>query len=80
MVEITDSNDNSPVFSPAFYSTSIFENTTFDQAVEFVFATDADTGSNGDITYAIVGGNVNNAFYIKNATVSSIKLLPDVTQ
>ena len=45
MVVITDSNDNSPVFSPAFYSTSIFENATFDQAVEFVFATDADTGS-----------------------------------
>ena len=74
MVVITDSNDNSPVFSPAFYSTSIFENTTFDQAVEFVFASDVDTGSNGDITYAIVGGNINNAFYIKNATVSSIKI------
>lgn len=71
MIEITDSNDNSPVFQPTFYQVSLSENTTFDHPVEFVFATDADTGTNGDITYTIVGGNVNNAFYIKNPTVRS---------
>ena len=74
MVEITDSNDNSPVFNNTFYQTSISENATFDQAVEFVYATDADTGSNGDITYAIVGGNINNAFYLKHPTVCEIIL------
>ena len=74
MVEITDSNDNSPIFQPAFYQVSLSENTTFDQPVEFVFATDADTGTNGEITYAIVGGNINDAFYIKDPTVSDSRV------
>ena len=69
MIEITDSNDNSPIFSPIFYSVDLSENTTFDHPVESVQATDADTGTNSQLTYAIVGGNVNNAFYIKDPTV-----------
>lgn len=68
-VEITDTNDNSPVFSPTFYQVTISEAATFDDVLENVNATDDDTGSNGAITYSIVGGNVQNAFYIKNPDV-----------
>ena len=46
--------------------------TVLNELLEIVNATDQDAGTNGEITYAIVGGNINNAFYIKTATVSYI--------
>lgn len=69
-VEITDTNDNSPVFYPTFYQVTRSEAATFDDVLEYVNATDADSGSNGLITYTIFGGNVGNAFYIKTPAVS----------
>lgn len=74
MVEITDTNDNSPIFYSSFYQVTISEAAVFDDVLENVNATDLDTGTNGDITFAIAGGNVNNAFYIKTPTVCYITL------
>ena len=71
-VEITDVNDNSPIFYPTFYQVTISEAAVFDDVLDNVNATDLDTGTNGIITYAIVGGNINNAFYIKTPTVCVI--------
>lgn len=68
-VEITDINDNSPVFYPTFYQVTISEDSINNELLEVVNATDADSGTNGAISYAIVGGNVNNAFYIKTKSV-----------
>lgn len=68
-VEITDINDNSPVFYPTFYQVTISEDSVNNELLEVVNATDADSGTNGAISYAIVGGNVNNAFYIKTKSV-----------
>ena len=68
-MEITDVNDNSPIFNPTFYEVNVSEVTTMDELLEVVTATDADQGTNGKITYAIVGGNVENAFYIKTPSV-----------
>ena len=51
---------------------TISEGSTNDELLEVVNATDDDSGTNGAITYAIVGGNVNNAFYIKTPSVSEL--------
>uniref|UniRef100_A0A1X7VA24 Cadherin domain-containing protein n=1 Tax=Amphimedon queenslandica TaxID=400682 RepID=A0A1X7VA24_AMPQE len=74
-VEITDVNDNSPIFNPTFYQVTISEGSTNDELLEVVNATDADSGTNGAITYAIVGGNVNNAFYIKTPSLGDVRVL-----
>ena len=42
------------------------------ELLEIVNATDADQGTNGEITYAIVGGNVYNTFYIKTPSVREV--------
>ena len=78
-MKVTDVNDNSPIFDPAFYEVSVSEVTTMDELLENVNATDADQGTNGDITYAIVGGNDGNAFYIKTPSVRELgRNCPDV--
>ena len=50
-VNITDINDNRPLFSESSYETAIVENTTTGETVLVVRATDSDSGSNGEITY-----------------------------
>jgi hypothetical protein len=73
-VMITDMNDNSPIFSPSFYQVTVSEDAAVDHLAQTVNATDGDTGTNGDITYAIAGGNTGNAFYIKNPSVGDIRV------
>jgi len=50
-VNITDINDNRPVFSESTYETAVVENTTVGETVHIVMATDQDSGTNGEITY-----------------------------
>ena len=50
-VNITDINDNRPLFSESSYETAVVENTTTGETVLVVRATDSDSGSNGEITY-----------------------------
>lgn len=52
-VEITDANDNQPVFNYSKYSASIPENTTVGTSVLQVQATDQDEGDNAKIRYSI---------------------------
>ncbi len=52
VAEVQVNNDNSPVFNQSIYSPSIAENRA-NQVVTRVFATDADQGRNGEITYSI---------------------------
>ena len=66
-------NDNSPVFDPSFYEVTVSEETMMDELVEVVNATDADQGTNGQITFTIDGGNVDNAFYIKSPSVRELE-------
>lgn len=68
-------NDNSPIFSPTFYQVTISEVTVMDELLEIVNATDIDQGTNGEITFAIVGGNVDDAFYIKTPSVRKVESL-----
>ncbi|XP_075469162.1 protocadherin-23 isoform X2 [Ascaphus truei] len=63
-VLIQDENDNSPVFEQNHHITSVLEGQIYNTIAIQVFATDADSGINGQIDYAIVTGNENKAFLI----------------
>ncbi|KAI8521682.1 Cadherin-23 [Branchiostoma belcheri] len=63
-ITVLDVNDNSPVFVQLEYYTNIPENITETDVVVQVNATDEDSTTNGDILYAITGGNTDNAFTI----------------
>uniref|UniRef100_A0A671U851 Cadherin domain-containing protein n=1 Tax=Sparus aurata TaxID=8175 RepID=A0A671U851_SPAAU len=52
-VTVLDANDNAPVFSKAVYKASITENSAIGTLVTKVSASDADKGSNGEVTYVI---------------------------
>ena len=61
-------NSHTPEFVGAPYMTSVVENTAVGRALNVsILATDADTGTNGVVRYAIVQGNTFNSFSI-NAT------------
>ncbi len=51
-VVVLDNNDNRPVFSQDIYSTTLKENIQIGTLVIQVQASDADYGSNGEVTYA----------------------------
>lgn len=73
MVNVTDSNDNRPIFTipPGGYVETIPENTTLGSEVITVVATDLDQGGNQIITYAIQANTSNMAlpFSIPDSTV-----------
>ncbi|XP_078025762.1 protocadherin beta-16-like [Epinephelus lanceolatus] len=52
-VTVLDVNDNAPVFSKPVYKASITENSVIGTLVTKVSASDADKGSNGEVTYVI---------------------------
>lgn len=55
LVEVEDENDNAPMFTPSSLLLSPFpEDITVGTSVVQVAATDADSGSNGDILYSIL--------------------------
>ncbi|XP_034036982.1 protocadherin beta-16-like isoform X33 [Thalassophryne amazonica] len=55
-VTVLDVNDNAPVFSKPVYNVSITENSVRRTLVTKVSASDADKGSNGEVTY-VIGSN-----------------------
>ncbi|NWV89643.1 PCDGH protein, partial [Machaerirhynchus nigripectus] len=55
-INVTDLNDNTPVFSKSIYEARVAENLPAGSLVLRVQATDADAGSNGRVTYSF--GNV----------------------
>ena len=63
-IDITDVNDNTPVFDQPRYDPSVPEHSDVGTPVVTVSATDADSGTNGDIRYAITGGNSQGYFTI----------------
>lgn len=59
---VLDENDNSPEFGESTYIFEVAENTDF---IEFVVsATDSDIGSNRQLRYYIVDGNLEQTFLI----------------
>lgn len=51
LIQVTDENDNYPKFDNTIYSCDIAENTDKVVSIMKITATDADTGSNGDVRY-----------------------------
>ncbi|XP_032929349.1 protocadherin gamma-B5-like [Catharus ustulatus] len=56
LINVTDANDNKPVFSKRVYEARVAENLPAGSLVLRVVATDADAGSNGRVSYSF--GNV----------------------
>lgn len=54
-VQVLDTNDLRPLFSPTSYSVSLPENTALRTSVAKVTATDADIGTNGEYYYSFRG-------------------------
>ena len=75
-VNIRDSNDNPPVFWPKSLSKTIPENAAPGWRVARVRATDADEGTNSQLTYRLVN-NINNSLAI-NSTSGEVTLLKTI--
>ena len=64
IVNILDENDEDPVFDISTFVFSISENSQIGSSITTIRAKDGDTGSNAQLEYAIVSGNVDNKFKI----------------
>ena len=68
-IDVTDVNDNSPAFSPTFYDTEIAYTGECDSSITTVTATDADSGSNGQLDYYLVQSTYQYLFSIDSTGV-----------
>lgn len=66
-ITVKDANNNKPIFQKPIYSASVPESSPPGTIVEQVFATDADTGDNAEISYRIQKGAFDD-FYIDPKT------------
>ncbi|KAM6251565.1 LOW QUALITY PROTEIN: uncharacterized protein LJ264_009322 [Porphyrio hochstetteri] len=57
VLEVSDVNDNAPVFEEAAYSAYVWENNAAGALVLRVSARDADAGANGRVSYWLAGGS-----------------------
>ncbi|XP_068085239.1 cadherin-related tumor suppressor [Anabrus simplex] len=55
VINVTDANDNAPVLDSALYNATILEEEAPPEKVVRVSATDADSGSNGQVYYRLLG-------------------------
>lgn len=63
-LNITDSNDNFPIFSADFFNIPIVESVPPPTEIIDLVATDADTGINANIVYAITNGDPSSVFTV----------------
>uniref|UniRef100_A0A8C5TVR0 Cadherin domain-containing protein n=1 Tax=Malurus cyaneus samueli TaxID=2593467 RepID=A0A8C5TVR0_9PASS len=66
-VLIQDVNDNVPKFEQSYYKASVWEGQSPKTDIIQVFATDPDSGLNGETEYSILSGNENATFLIDSA-------------
>ncbi|XP_036407043.1 protocadherin Fat 1-like isoform X2 [Megalops cyprinoides] len=67
-INVTDVNDNSPIFSQDTYATVVSEDSDLGRTILTVMAEDADGPSNNHIHYSIIKGNQDSPF-----TIDSVK-------
>ncbi|XP_066489067.1 protocadherin Fat 1 isoform X4 [Tiliqua scincoides] len=72
-INVTDINDNTPVFSQDTYTAVISEDADVEQSVITVMAADADGPSNNHIRYSIIDGNQGSPFTI-DPTLGEVKV------
>uniref|UniRef100_A0A096MFT5 Cadherin domain-containing protein n=1 Tax=Poecilia formosa TaxID=48698 RepID=A0A096MFT5_POEFO len=58
-IKVLDANDNAPVFNQSVYKTIVTENSAAGTHIVTVNATDADSGTNGHITYSVSNAKSN---------------------
>uniref|UniRef100_A0A672HAH0 FAT atypical cadherin 3a n=1 Tax=Salarias fasciatus TaxID=181472 RepID=A0A672HAH0_SALFA len=63
-INLTDVNDNAPMFSHDLYSAVVSEDATIGESVVQLVAEDVDSQLNGAILYSIVSGDRDNQFFI----------------
>ncbi|NWV02478.1 PCD23 protein, partial [Ptilonorhynchus violaceus] len=66
-VLIQDVNDNVPKFEQSYHKALVWEGHSPETDIIQVFATDLDSGLNGEIEYSILSGNENATFLIDSA-------------
>ncbi|XP_041845821.1 protocadherin-1-like isoform X1 [Melanotaenia boesemani] len=77
-VQVTDMNDNTPVFSPTLLEVDFPEGNQPGDKVLDVMATDADSGTNAELTYSIIESSAKRLFEIDaNTGEVSVKNLLD---
>ncbi|NXV14105.1 PCD23 protein, partial [Cepphus grylle] len=64
---IQDVNDNVPKFEQSYYKASVWEGQSPKTDIIQVFATDLDSGLNGETEYSILSGNENATFLIDSS-------------
>ncbi|KAK2524870.1 hypothetical protein Q9233_009189 [Columba guinea] len=64
VLEVSDVNDNAPVFEEAAYSAYVAENNAAGAPILRVLAQDADAGANGSVSYWLAGGSADAAAYV----------------
>ncbi|KAM9266172.1 protocadherin gamma-B5-like [Cariama cristata] len=64
VLEVSDVNDNAPVFEEAAYSAYVAENNAAGAPVLRVHARDADAGANGRVSYWLAGGSAGAAPFV----------------
>lgn len=76
-IYVTDVNDNSPIFHPVDYVTSLSEAVSIGTTVTIVEASDSDDNTNGKLSFSIAQGNMNGTFQIEadKGIISLNKLL-----
>ncbi|XP_051774480.1 protocadherin-1 isoform X2 [Ctenopharyngodon idella] len=74
-VQVTDMNDNSPVFSPSMYQVDFPEENQPGDKVLDVLATDADSGTNAELTYSITGGSVPEGLFEINPNTGEVRVM-----
>ena len=67
IISIKDVNDNVPKFIQDVYTSRVLEGLKKSSVVTTLSAFDMDYEQSGDITYEIIRGNVDNAFYMTSA-------------
>ncbi|XP_039670062.1 protocadherin beta-11-like [Perca fluviatilis] len=71
-IKVLDANDNAPVFNQSVYKAMVIENAATGTNIVTVNATDADSGSNGYITYSISNVRSNIADLLSIDQVSGV--------
>nr|XP_057940770.1 protocadherin-23 isoform X2 [Doryrhamphus excisus] len=64
VVSLQDSNDNAPLFEQGAYRAAVWEGQARNTYIMQVFASDADSGINGEVEFSIVSGDHNDAFIL----------------
>lgn len=69
LLQVTDTNDNAPVFQSMAYSFDVAENVPRGSRIGQVIATDADAdGPNSQLSYALISDWANDVFSLNPST------------